>query len=93
MFVDAIDGETTHPSVEETENKGGEYHGKLYSLRIDSADSGIEEAKQEEGERYCYCLCYVYMGARIIVESATQSEAALCRCIWECWVLRSIGDL
>lgn len=49
-----FDGDTTHPSVDETENQGGEYHVKLHSLRIDSADSGIliEEAKQEEGERY-----------------------------------------
>ena len=59
-FVDAIDGETTHPSIEETENQDGEYHGELHSLRIDSADSGIEGAKQEEGERYCYHLCYVW---------------------------------
>jgi len=60
--LNAIDGETTHLSVEEAENKGDKCHGKLHSSRIDSADSGIliEEAKQEEGERYYYRLCYVW---------------------------------
>ena len=51
IISDAIGGETMHPSGEETEIKGGEYPGKVHSLKIDSADSGIpiEEAKQEEG--------------------------------------------